>query len=151
MIFLLSFILSYIHVEAVWRFLKKFFLYFLYKLKKIAVKLSRSGNKFFSSNLHFTLRRDNKIVSAHCDSTSASIARAFGAFSTSFPLLFSSTAISSCFSFFPAFFPEDFSRSIVEIGILAHLTETSVNQQHPFHQPFPRRSDAMARMRDCGR
>lgn len=80
---------SFLFMSGIWRFFKNYFLlYIFYKLKKISVKLSRLGNKFFSSNLHFTLRRDNKIASAHCDSASASIARAFGTFSTSFLLPF---------------------------------------------------------------
>lgn len=130
--------------------LKIIFFHIFYKLNKKAVKHASAGNKFLSSNLPCSAPRDNRIASAHCDSASASIARIFGAFSTSFPSFFSPATISSYFSFFPAFFPEDFSHSIAKIGILAHLTETSANQR-PFHQPFPRRSDAMARMRDCGR
>lgn len=90
--------------------LKIIFFHVFYRLKKIAVKPSGPGNKFPSSNLDFTLRRDNKIASAHCDSASASIARTFGAFSTSFPAFFLSHL-----HFFPllvllsTFFPEDFS------------------------------------------
>lgn len=69
-------------------FFKNYFLPHFLQIKKNRCKAFQTGNKFFSSNLHFTLCRDNKIASAHCDSASASIARAFGAFSTSFPFSF---------------------------------------------------------------